>query len=94
MSEKLKDLKSTWVDPDDAPELDEAFFAGADLYDGKKRVRRGRPSSDKPTKQSATIRYSPEVIAAFRSTGRGWQTRMDAALKDWLTQHNPADVKI
>ncbi|MDA6077473.1 BrnA antitoxin family protein [Edwardsiella anguillarum] len=40
------------------------------------------------------MRYSPEVIAAFRSTGRGWQTRMDAALKDWLTQHNPADVKI
>ncbi|HEY3986478.1 MAG TPA: BrnA antitoxin family protein [Cedecea sp.] len=55
------------------------------------KARRGRPSSDNP-KTRITIRCSPEVIDAFKSTGRGWQTRMDAALKDWLKQHNPADV--
>uniref|UniRef100_UPI003F498B49 BrnA antitoxin family protein n=1 Tax=Cupriavidus yeoncheonensis TaxID=1462994 RepID=UPI003F498B49 len=31
-----------------------------------------------------TVRYDPEVIAAFRATGRGWQSRMNDALKDWL----------
>ncbi len=37
-----------------------------------------------------TIRLSPEVVESFRATGSGWQTRMDAALKDWLKTHNPA----
>ncbi|EOS94825.1 BrnA antitoxin family protein [Erwinia tracheiphila] len=40
-----------------------------------------------------TIEFSDEVIEAFQSTGEGWQTRMDAALKDWLKRHTPADVK-
>jgi hypothetical protein len=37
-----------WADPDDAPELTAAFFARADLYEGRKRVRRGRPLSAAP----------------------------------------------
>ena len=43
-----------------------------------------------PTKQATTIRLSPEVMTAFKATGKGWQTRMDAALKDWLKTHSPA----
>ena len=42
-----------------------------------------------PTKQATTIRLSPDVIAAFKATGAGWQTRIDAALKDWLRTHSP-----
>jgi uncharacterized protein (DUF4415 family) len=42
-----------------------------------------------PTKQATTIRLSPEVMAAFKATGSGWQTRIDAALKDWLRTHSP-----
>ncbi|VUZ27870.1 Uncharacterised protein, partial [uncultured Comamonas sp.] len=34
-----------------------------------------------------TIRLSPEVMAAFKATGAGWQTRIDEALKDWLRTH-------
>lgn len=94
MNAKLNDLKSTWVDPDDAPELDDAFFENASLNKGDKVIRRGRPVSTLPTKKSTTIRYSPEVIEAFKSTGTGWQTRMDAALKDWLRKHKPTDIKI
>ncbi|EIS3028554.1 BrnA antitoxin family protein [Salmonella enterica] len=55
--------------------------------------RKGRPVTDCP-KVSVNIRYSPEVVDAFRATGSGWQTRMNAALKDWLKQHKPEDVKI
>ncbi len=40
-----------------------------------------------PTKIPTTIRLSPEVSAAFRATGPGWQTRIDNALKDWLKSH-------
>ncbi|TXI62468.1 MAG: hypothetical protein E6Q48_05685 [Limnohabitans sp.] len=36
------------------------------------------------TRKSMTIRLSPDVPGAFRSTGQGWQTRVDAALRDLL----------
>ena len=45
-----------------------------------------------PTKERITIRLSPEVVQPFRATGDGWQTRVDAALKDWLKSHKPAKV--
>jgi uncharacterized protein (DUF4415 family) len=31
-----------------------------------------------------SLRYSPEVVEYFKSTGEGWQTRMDEALKQWV----------
>ncbi len=40
-----------------------------------------------PTKERITIRLSPEVVQSFRATGDGWQTKMDAALQDWLKSH-------
>lgn len=46
---------------------------------------RGRQKS--PVKERISIRLSPEVVATFRATGSGWQTRLDAALKDWLKTH-------
>jgi uncharacterized protein (DUF4415 family) len=51
-----------------------------------------RGPQKEPTKERITIRLSPEVVARFRATGDGWQTRVDAALKDWLKSHKPAKV--
>ncbi len=53
---------------------------------------RTRGPQKAPTKQRVTIRLSPEVVQPFRETGDGWQTRLDAALKDWLKTHKPANV--
>jgi uncharacterized protein (DUF4415 family) len=89
MNARKNALKTAWVDPDDAPELTEAFFERADEYQGEQRVRRGRPSASHP-KQALTVRYDPEVIAAFKASGPGWQTRMNTALKEWLQTHHPA----
>ncbi|MCF8157479.1 MAG: BrnA antitoxin family protein [Rhodoferax sp.] len=52
---------------------------------------RGRPvgSTKDDAKQAVTVRYSPDVLAAFRASGAGWQTRMNDALKDWLQTHSP-----
>ncbi|WP_114973581.1 BrnA antitoxin family protein [Rhodoferax ferrireducens] len=50
---------------------------------------RPRGPQKAPTKVSTTIRLSNEVVQAFRATGDGWQTRVDAALKDWLKTHSP-----
>lgn len=53
---------------------------------------RGRPvgSTKEDAKQAVTVRYSPDVLAAFKATGAGWQARMNDALKDWLQTHSPA----
>jgi uncharacterized protein (DUF4415 family) len=45
-----------------------------------------------PTKERITIRLSPDVVERFRATGDGWQTRVDAALQDWLKTHKPAKL--
>lgn len=51
---------------------------------------RPRGPQKAPLKERITIRLSPEVVEPFRATGNGWQTRLDAALKDWLKTHTPA----
>jgi uncharacterized protein (DUF4415 family) len=43
-----------------------------------------------PTKELISIRLSRDVVESFRSTGDGWQTRMDHALKEWLNTHQLA----
>lgn len=48
--------------------------------------KRGRPVSDSP-KMPVQIRLSPEIVSAFKATGRGWQTRINDALRDWLKEH-------
>jgi uncharacterized protein (DUF4415 family) len=35
------------------------------------------------------IRLSTEIISAFKATGRGWQSRINDALLDWLKEHRP-----
>lgn len=77
---------TTWIDPDDAPELTDHFFERADLYVGNKLIRRGRPKAVK-TKQPLTTRYDADIIASFKTTGKGWQTRMNDALRNWLHNH-------
>jgi len=52
-----------------------------------KLARRTRGAQAAPTKERITIRLSPNVVETFRATGTGWQTRMDAALQDWLKTH-------
>lgn len=33
-----------------------------------------------PTKQAISLRLSPEVITAFKATGKGWQSRINDVL--------------
>jgi uncharacterized protein (DUF4415 family) len=46
----------------------------------------GRPKTESP-KVPVTIRLSAEVATYFKSTGKGWQTRMDEALKQYVHEH-------
>jgi len=51
------------------------------------RARGQRGPQRGPTKVSLTVRYSPEVVAFFKATGSGWQTRMDEALREYVAEH-------
>jgi len=51
------------------------------------RALRGRPKSASP-KQLVSVRYSPEVLAYFRATGEGWQSRMDSVLREYVTRRS------
>ena len=87
-------------DPD-TYELDDEWFAKAkpasEFFDAKtyaalltlKRRPGERGPQKAPPKISTTIRLSSDVLQAFRASGDGWQTRIDAALKDWLRTHSP-----
>ncbi|WP_233505759.1 BrnA antitoxin family protein [Rhodoferax lacus] len=48
---------------------------------------RGRPKSENK-KMLVSVRYSPEVLAYFRSTGEGWQARMDGVLQQYVARHS------
>ena len=50
------------------------------------RALRGRPKSENK-KLLVSVRYSPEVVAYFKSTGEGWQSRMDGVLRQYVARH-------
>ncbi len=66
--------------PNDA-EAARAWLAQTDLIRNGKVVRRGKRGPQKsPTKKLVSLRLSPEVIEHFKSSGPGWQTRIDSTL--------------
>ncbi|HEU0217821.1 MAG TPA: BrnA antitoxin family protein [Stellaceae bacterium] len=81
MGEKKRATGDTWIDPDDAPELTDEWFAGADFYRDGKLVRHGgRPKKAAP-KEAVNIRLDPDVLAHFRAGGPGWQSRINSVLR-------------
>ena len=100
MNESKRASRPVWVDPDDAPELtEESFKKGVwkigdrvvSSQEGENELRkilaRGRPVGSE--KSITTIRLDDEVLNAFKASSKGWQTRINAALKDWLKTHSP-----
>ncbi len=75
------------ADPDARP-LDEQRLArmrpasAADAADVKRRLR-GRPRLRDP-KRLVSLRLDPDVVARFRATGPGWQSRINDVLRDHL----------
>lgn len=70
------------ADPDAQPLTPKQLKAMVPL-----RSLRGRPKSANP-KQLVSVRYSAEVLAYFKSTGEGWQSRMDGVLREYVTRHS------
>ncbi|CAM3698026.1 BrnA antitoxin family protein [Polynucleobacter arcticus] len=71
---KLKSKQEEWVDPDDAPELDEQWFNDAHVYVGRPPI--------KNTKEMLSLRMDFDVLEKLRASGKGWQTRLNKYIKD------------
>jgi len=81
--------KISQPDPD-SPRTTAADWEGAVLKQAGVVVGRARTRGPNRAarKEQVAVRYSPDVLAAFRATGAGWQTRMNEALRDWLRTHS------
>jgi len=90
MSKKPDHIKQQNWDDVDIPELADDEFkrmrpASEDvpgIVDDFKRSR-GRPRKENP-KVSTTLRLDPEVLDYFREEGKGWQTRINEALREYV----------
>ena len=71
---------------DDAPEWTDEMFEKANLYIGGKLVRRGRPIKETP-KISTTLRLDADLLKALRAKGKGWQSRVNEVLREWVAQN-------
>jgi uncharacterized protein (DUF4415 family) len=84
MPMKKRPFVSKWVDPDDAPGLDRDWFERAEIREGGQLIRpakiAGAPKRVAP-KTPISIRQDADVIAYFRATGPGWQSRINDALR-------------
>ena len=65
-------------DPDSIPLTDEEW---EEVEKTGRVSRRGRPKSDM-TKEHITLRVDADIVAAFRATGTGWQTRINKILRE------------
>jgi uncharacterized protein (DUF4415 family) len=83
------------ADPD-SRELDAEWFAKAkpasevlppEMYAALVAKRpRGRPKAD-ATKVFTAIRLDADLLETFKATGKGWQTRVNAALRQFIAEH-------
>jgi uncharacterized protein (DUF4415 family) len=79
-----------FVDDPDAPEWTAEKFARSVPFSGlplemqHALTGRGRGPQKSPVKVSVTMRLSPDVVEGLRASGRGWQTRVDEALRAWV----------
>lgn len=70
----------------------------SNVRDALEKRRRGERGPQKtPVKERITIRLSADVVTHFRTTGSGWQTRIDHALQEWIamqdTNYHPTSTK-
>ena len=70
------------LDPDAQPLTNQQLKAMVPM-----KALRGRPKSEN-AKRLVSVRYSPEVIDYFKSTGDGWQSLMDTVLRKYVARHS------
>ena len=89
------------IDPDDAPRLPQEMAERAQLSIGDKIIReadpplgtrRGRPPKpEAERKELVSLRLSPDLLHWLRSTGPGWQSRVEEMLRARMQRPDAAE---
>lgn len=77
-----------WANEDFASALPARKFFAPEVY-AQLCAMRQRGPNDKPLKVPTTIRFDADVLAALKASGKGWQTRVNEAMRDWLRTQSP-----
>ena len=82
-----KNSKTDWerVRSEAAADVPPAYDPDAPNVAHLMRAKLGRPAGS--TKALQSVRFDLEILAAFKATGKGWQTRMNEALRTYLKEH-------
>jgi uncharacterized protein (DUF4415 family) len=96
MITKEDDREDTPYDPND-PDAIANFWEGANITKkgkiiGIARKYRQDELQEKTAKIEITLPLSSEVIEYFRATGKGWQSRIDEALREHVFYHSAKHV--
>ena len=82
------------IDDDEIPELTEEDFAQMvpfselppEEQEFLRQIKHATIRPD-PVKKPVTVALSSDVLERFTATGEGWESRVDAALRQWLEEH-------
>lgn len=81
------DAKTDTYNPNDA-EAVAAHWEGATIKQGGAVVGRVRGAQKAPLKVPTTIRFDADVLAALKASGKGWQTRVNETMREWIKTHS------
>jgi uncharacterized protein (DUF4415 family) len=92
MKQKPNDIKQKYWDAVDSPSLSDDLLKKMrpvrELHPDRPSRVRGRQKL--PLKQPVSIRLSPDIIEFFKSGGKGWQSKINAILSEYVKKHNVA----
>lgn len=57
------------------------------------RWRRTRGKQKAPTKEAVSIRLDQDVLAHYRASGRGWQSRINETLRQYIVGEKPEETE-
>jgi uncharacterized protein (DUF4415 family) len=67
--------------------LDPALYTGLIAMNAA-AMNRKRGAQKTPVKVPTTIRFDADILAALKASGKGWQTRVNEAVREWLKAHS------
>lgn len=82
------DAKADAYNPNDAKSV-QSHWEGALIKQGGVVVGRVRGAQKAPRKVPTTIRFDADVLDALKASGKGWQTRVNEAMREWIKTHSP-----
>ena len=72
---------------DDNPKSDMSDWQGATMKVGDAVLGHTRGKQKAPTKIATTVRLDSQIIEYFKKDGKGWQTRLNSALREYIATH-------